>query len=181
MYTRNLHSLLSRKKRKKKKKKIQSSHPKSFKHWLLHYPPKSPNWFLPFRSSKQTLYSLHVHYMHATCHICIIFIVMIMTIICGEEYQSRSSLHNLLHPSISTSLHTKYSPHHPALQTLNLCFSLDVRHQISHPHKMTATMSVSYISTCNILNWMAASTAWIYSTLFFQVHGPQFLSGFNIY
>jgi len=30
-------------------------------------------------------------------------------------------------------------------QTLNLCSFLDVRHQISHPHKMTETMSVLYI------------------------------------
>ena len=37
-------------------------------------------------------------------------------------------------------------------QTLNLCSFLDVRHQISHPHKMTGTMSVLYTSTCNILN-----------------------------
>ena len=28
---------------------------------------------------------------------------------------------------------------------------------------------------------MAASIAWIYCDLFFHVHGPQFLSGFNIY
>jgi len=27
-------------------------------------------------------------------------------------------------------------------QTLSLCSSLDVRHQISHPHKMTITMLV---------------------------------------
>jgi len=51
-------------------------------------------------------------------------------------------------------------------QTLNLCSSLDTRHQISHPHKMTVTMSVLQISTCNILNWMAASIAWTYPALF---------------
>ena len=51
-------------------------------------------------------------------------------------------------------------------QTLNLCSSGDVIHQISHPHKMTGTMSVLYITTCNILNWMAASIAWTYPVLF---------------
>jgi len=37
------------------------------------------------------------------------------------------------------------------LITLNLCSSLDVRHQISLPHNMTGTISVSYMSTYNIL------------------------------
>ena len=73
--------------------------------------------------------------------------------------------------------HTKYSPHHPALHTLNVCSSLDVRHQISHPNKIKGTMSLLKMSTCNILNWMAASIAWIHPALFFQDHGPQFLSG----
>jgi len=54
-------------------------------------------------------------------------------------------------------------------QTLNLCPSLDTRHQISHPHKMTVTMSVLQISTCNILNWMAASIAWTYPALFSKI------------
>ena len=49
--------------------KIQPSHHISFKHWHLHYPPESPTWFLLFRFSKQTSYSLLVYYMHATCHI----------------------------------------------------------------------------------------------------------------
>jgi len=35
-------------------KTIQSSYHISFKHWLFHYPPKSPTWFLPNRFSKQT-------------------------------------------------------------------------------------------------------------------------------
>ena len=54
-------------------------------------------------------------------------------------------------------------------QTLCLCSFLDVRHQISHPHKMTGKMSVLYISTCNILNWMTASIVWTYPALFSKI------------
>ena len=55
------------------------------------------------------------------------------------------------------------------LQTLSLCSLLDVRHQISHPRKMTGTMSVLYISTCNILNWKGESIAWTYPVLFSKI------------
>ena len=58
-------------------------------------------------------------------------------------------------------------------QTHNLSSSLDVRHQISHPHKMAGTMSVLYISAYNMLNWMLASIAWTYPALFWQDHGPS--------
>ena len=47
-------------------------------------------------------------------------------------------------------------------QTLNLCSSGDLIHHILHQNKMTGKKSVLYISTCNILNWMAASIAWTY-------------------
>jgi hypothetical protein len=54
-------------------------------------------------------------------------------------------------------------------QTFNMCSSLDTRHQISHPHKMTGTMSVLQISSCNILNWMTASIAWTYPAPFSKI------------
>ena len=54
-------------------------------------------------------------------------------------------------------------------QTHNLRSSLDITHQISHPHKMIGTMSVLYISTCNILNWKAASIVWTYPALFSKI------------
>jgi len=54
-------------------------------------------------------------------------------------------------------------------QTLNLCSSLDTRHQISHLHKMTGTMSILEMSSFNILNWMAASIAWTYPALFSKI------------
>jgi hypothetical protein len=124
------------------KKKIQYSHPKSFKHWLLHYTTKSLKWFLPFRVSKQTLYSFPLYNAHATCHICTIFLAMIMMIISGEWWQSWITLQHHLQPPIPTSLPP--TPNNllttPNSQTLNLWSTLDVRHQISHPHKMTGTM-----------------------------------------
>ena len=51
-------------------------------------------------------------------------------------------------------------------QTLNLCSSLDIRQQISHPHKMKGTMSLLQMSIFIILNWTAACIAWEYSALF---------------
>jgi len=51
-------------------------------------------------------------------------------------------------------------------KTLNLCSSLHIRHQNSHPHNMRGTISVLQMSTSNILNWMVASIAWTYSALF---------------
>ena len=42
-------------------KTIQSSYLISFKHWHLHYPPKSPKWFFLFRFSKQTLLPSSLH------------------------------------------------------------------------------------------------------------------------
>jgi len=77
------------------------------------------------------------------------------------EYSA--SLYSYL-PLTSNILHTTLLS-----QILNLCSSLDTRHQISHPHKMTWTMSVLQISTCNILNWMAASIAWTYPALFSKI------------
>jgi len=50
-------------------------------------------------------------------------------------------------------------------QTLNLCSSLDTRHQISNPHKMTGTMSVLQMSTCNILKRKVASISSNYPAL----------------
>jgi len=80
-----------------------------------------------------------------------------------------ASLYSYL-PLTSNILHTTLLS-----KTLNMCCSLDTRHQISHPHKMTGTMSVLQMSTCNILNWMAASIAWTDPTLIF----PRSLSFSN--
>ena len=146
-------------------KTIKSSHPITFKHWPLNYPPKR---FPLFRFSTQTLHSLLLYYMHATCHMCyhpcynyvnnIWWRVTDMKLI--AEYSA--SLYSYL-PLTTNILHTTLLS-----QTLNLCSSLDTRHQISHPHRMTGTMSVLQISTCNILNWTTASIPFSTDQLFHQ-------------
>jgi len=114
-----------------------------FQTLTLHYPPK---WFLLFRFSTQTLYSFLLYYMHATFHIMyyVINIWLRVTHIKLTTYSSATLFSYL--PLTSNILTTLFS------QTLNLCSSLDIRHQISHPHTMAGTVSVLHISTCNILN-----------------------------
>ena len=124
------------------------------------YPPKFHKWFFMFRFSKQILHSLLLYYMQATWHIFITFLPLILLIISGEEYQTWTSLQNLLHLFLPPS-HIKYSPHPPLSQTLHLL----TRHQLSHTHKMTGIMLVLQISTCNILNWKAARTACTYPAI----------------
>ena len=142
--------------------------PISFKHWHLHYPLKSPKRLFLFKFSKENLYTL-LYYIHATCHINIIFLAIIILIISGEQYQTWSPLQNLLHPSIPTSIsHQIFSSLTSSHKTLKLCSSHDVRHQISHPLKMRETMSILYISTCNIRNWIEASIAWNFPALLFK-------------
>ena len=53
-------------------KTIQSSQPISFKHQTSYYPPKSSKQLILLRFPKQTLYSLILYYMHATCHISVL-------------------------------------------------------------------------------------------------------------
>ena len=91
----------------------------------LHYPPK---WFLLFSFSTQTLYSLLLYYMHATCHI-MYYVNNIWWRVTDMNLTTESSapLHSYLHLTSNTLLTTLLS------QTLSLCSFLDVRHQISHP------------------------------------------------
>ena len=74
--------------------------------------------------------------------------------------ESSASLHSYLPLTSNILLTTLLS------QTLNLCFFGELIHQISHPHKMTGELSVMYISSCNILYWMAANIARTYPGLF---------------
>jgi hypothetical protein len=157
-------------------KTIQSSHHISFKHWHLHYPTESPTWFLLFRFSKQTLHSLLLYCMHATCHImyCVNNTWWRVTDM-KLTTESSAPIYSYLPPTSNILLTTLLS------QTLSLSSSLDVRHQISHPHK--------WQEQCQFYSWVHATfwTEWqqvlpepvlLY---FFQDHGPsQILSEFNI-
>ena len=123
-------------------KTIQSTHPISFKNWLLHYPPKSPKWFFLFRFSKQTLYTffsticmLHIDLYYLPCYDYVNNIWWWVTDM-KLTTESFASLHTHLPLTSNILLTTLLS------QTLNMGFSRDVKHQISHPHNMTGTISV---------------------------------------
>jgi hypothetical protein len=70
---------------------------------------------------------------------------LIILIILGEEYKSRSSsLYNFLHPPVTSSL----SGPNILLSTLfsnSLCYSLNVRDQVSNPYRTTGKIIVLYI------------------------------------
>jgi hypothetical protein len=48
------------------------------------------------------------------------------------------------HP-VTLTLMSKYSPKHSVLNILNLCPSLNVRNNVSHPYKATGKIIVLYI------------------------------------
>jgi hypothetical protein len=62
-------------------------------------------------------------------------------IIVGEELWN-SSLCSFLASCHFIRFRSKYSPHHTVLKHLSLCFSLNVRDQISHPYKTTGKIIV---------------------------------------
>jgi len=68
--------------------------------------------------------------------------------------------------------HIKHSPHHPAVTNPQSAFFSWYRTPNFTPTKMTPTMSILWMSTCNILNWTVASIAWKYPALFLQDDGP---------
>jgi hypothetical protein len=78
----------------------------------------------------------------------LILLDLIILIILGEEYESRSSsLCSFLHPPVTSSLFgpnilfsTLFS------NTLSLCSSLSVRDQVSHLYKITGKIIVLYIA-----------------------------------
>ena len=104
----------------------------------------SPKWTLSLRLPHQN----HVHTsIHATCPAHLILLDFITRTISDEEYRSlSSSLCNFLQSPVTPSLlgpnillNTLFS------NTLNLCSSLNVSDQVSHPYKTTGKIIVLYI------------------------------------
>jgi hypothetical protein len=85
--------------------------------------------------------------MRATCPAHLILLALVTLTILGEEYKPCSpSLCSFLQPPVISSL---LGPH-ILLSTLfsnalNLCSSLNVRDQVSHPHKITGKIIALYI------------------------------------
>jgi hypothetical protein len=92
--------------------------------------------------------------MCAACPTHLMLLYLIIIIISGEDYKiCSSSLCNLLQPPVASTLlgpnilrSTLFS------NTLNLCYSPNVRDQVSHPYKTTGKITILYILMFTYLN-----------------------------
>jgi hypothetical protein len=111
--------------------------------------PWSSKWSLSFRLSHQNPahISLFSHACHMPCHLILLALICLMLF--GKEYNLCSpSSCSFFRSAVTSSLlgqdillRTLFS------NTLSLCSSLNVRYQVSHPYKATATIMVLYILT----------------------------------
>jgi hypothetical protein len=115
---------------------------------ILPSTPRSSEWSLPFRFS-----NLNVCFSHPLCalHVPPISSSSITIIIFGKEFKLCSSLCSFLQPPVTSFLlapcillSTLFS------NTLNLCYSLNLRDQVLHPCKTTGIWLVlcAWIYTC---------------------------------
>jgi hypothetical protein len=105
-----------------------------------------PSGLFPSGFPTNNLYVFFFSPLHATCLTDLILLDLIILIILGEKYKSRSSsVCSFLHPPVTSSLfHQNIILNALFSNALSLCFSLNLRDQISHPYRTTGKIFVLY-------------------------------------
>jgi hypothetical protein len=121
------------------------SFPKVHPNFIYLYMPRSYEWSLPFTFSNQDFVCIF-HVMNAIYPTHLILLGLITLIIFHEVYKLSSFLLCILLqlPATSSLFGTNILLSVLFSYTLSLCFSLNVRDQVSHPHKATGKIMVLY-------------------------------------